>query len=82
MANVNAQDRHGKTALHYAIQKNRFACIKMLLYEQNADSSIQDCEGNTPLSSACQQPMEEDSVQLSLIFQLHQYGVAYGAKMV
>jgi len=81
VTNVNAQDRAGKTGLHYAVQKSRFASLKILLYERKADPTIQDYEGNTPLSLACL-PMENACSQLSLILQLHQYGVAYGANMV
>jgi len=82
MTNVNAQDRYGKTALHYVVQKGAFDALNILLYEQKADPSIQDCDGNTPLSLACELPMENDSSQLSFILQLYQYGVAYGANMV
>jgi len=80
--NVNAQDRYGRTALHYAVQKNLVTCLHMLLYERKADPSLQDYGGNTPLSLACGLLMKNDSRQLSLILQLYQYGVAYGAKMV
>jgi len=80
VTNVNAQDRVGKTALHYALMRSRCDTINILLYERNADPSIQDCEGNTPLSLACE--MENDNSQLSLIFQLYQYGLAYGTNMV
>jgi len=81
VTNVNAQDRAGKTGLHYAVQKSRFASLNILLYERKADPTIQDYEGNTPLSLACL-PMENACSQLSLILQLYQYGVAYGANMV
>jgi len=80
--NVNVQDRYGKTALHYAVQKNLLTCLNILLYEQKADPSLQDYEGNTPFSLACGLRMTNDNCQLSLILQLYQYGVAYGAKMV
>jgi len=77
--NVNAQDRDGKTALHYAVEEKQIAFLNILLYEQKADPSIQDYEGNTPLSLACELPMEN---HLSHIFLLYQYGVAYGENMV
>jgi len=80
MIDVNTQDRDGKTALHVAVQQSRLASLNILLYEQKADPSIQDCEGNTPLSLACGMFTEKD--QLSFIFQLYQYGVAYGENMV
>ncbi len=54
VTNVNAQDRAGNTALHYAVMRSRCDTINILLYERNADLSIQDCEGNTPLSFACE----------------------------
>jgi len=82
MTNVNARDHCGKTALHYAVQKGAFDCLNILLYEQKADPSIQDFDGNTPLSLACELPMENHSSQLSFILQLYQFGVAYGANMV
>jgi len=80
--NVNAQDCVGKTALHYAVENNRYASLNILLYERNADPSIRDCGGTTPLSLACALPMKNDSFQLSFILQLYKYGVAYGANMV
>jgi len=88
MTNVDARDRYGQTALHYAVQSRRLDFLNILLYERKADPSIQDCEGNTPLSLACDLHAEnacciqDDSLQLSLILQLYQYGVAYGANML
>ncbi len=79
MIDVNAQDRDGKTALHIAVQKSRFVVLSILLYEQKTDPEIQDYEGNTPLSLACGLFTEKD--QLSLIFQLYRYGVAYNANV-
>jgi len=88
MTNVNAQDRDGQTALHYAVEWSRLDFLIILLYEQKADPSIQDCEGNTPLSLACDLPVKDvhrvqnHSLQLSVILQLYQYGVAYGTNML
>ena len=46
-ANINAQDLHGRTALHVAsIRKSIEIC--RLLYEFGADGSIQDVLGDTP----------------------------------
>jgi ankyrin repeat protein len=51
-ANIDAYDKNGKTALHYAMeQKSRYENRKLikLLIEKGADVNVQDNEGNTPL---------------------------------
>jgi len=83
VTNVNAQNREGKTALHYAVEIFDFAFIHVLLYEQKTNLSLQDYGGHTPLSLACGLCTDEEACsQLSVIFQLYQYGVAYGESMV
>jgi len=82
VTNMYMQDCVGKTALHYAMMWSQCDTINILLYEQNADPSIQDCEGNMPLSLACELHIENNKVQLPLVFQLYQYSVAYRANMV
>jgi len=80
---VNAQDRQGRTALHYAVERFKIGFVNiLLLYEQNTNKFIQDYHGNTPLSLACKLRRHKARSQLSVIFQLYQYGVAYGEDMV
>ncbi|WP_353286446.1 ankyrin repeat domain-containing protein [Wolbachia endosymbiont (group A) of Crataerina pallida] len=47
-ANVNIQDRQGWTPLFWAIQKNNFNIIELLL-DNSADIKVKDNEGWTPL---------------------------------
>ena len=47
-ANVNIQDRQGWTSLFWAIQKNNFNIIELLL-DKSADIKVKDNEGWTPL---------------------------------
>ncbi|KXJ77898.1 hypothetical protein RP20_CCG006166 [Aedes albopictus] len=54
---VNAQDKEGRTPLHYAVAKNQWdrstsECkdrVTMLLDDYTADVNAQDIDGNTPL---------------------------------
>ena len=48
-ANVNQQDDHGKTALHWAVHAGNMDCIRLLLQQKNIDVNIADNEGQTPL---------------------------------
>jgi len=82
VTNVNAQDHQGKTALHYAVERIKIAFVNILLYEQKKNLCLQDYQGNTPLSLACKPRRRKVRCQLSVIFQLYQYGVAYGENMV
>jgi uncharacterized protein len=50
-ANVNAQDTHGWSALHFAAQSLSVACVQSLL-AAGAIVDIQDHFGNTPLFRA------------------------------
>lgn len=54
-ANVNAQDRDSKTALHYAASYNRLDMVQMLV-EAGANVEIEDNEGNTPIHFVVEQP--------------------------
>lgn len=47
-ANIDAQDRNGWSALHFAIQQNHFDIVQWLV-EQGAAIEPQDSYGNTPL---------------------------------
>lgn len=48
---VNAQDGSGTTPLHYAVEGNNTAAVKILL-EAGADPNIADREGVTPFDNA------------------------------
>ncbi|WP_425385309.1 ankyrin repeat domain-containing protein [Wolbachia endosymbiont (group B) of Schoenobius gigantella] len=52
-ANVNIQDRQGWTPLFWAIQKNNFNIVELLL-DNNADIKVKDNEGWTPIHWAVQ----------------------------
>jgi len=77
VANVNVQDKHGRTALHYAIQDHQIHYVDMLL-GQMVDVSIRDKEGHTALGLACSLQCSEENSLLSIIYQLCRHGVAYG----
>jgi ankyrin repeat protein len=53
-AQVNLQDKHGRTALMYASKEGNIALIQRLL-DCQADSTLKDNEGNTALTYAIQQ---------------------------
>ena len=50
-APVNALDRNGNSALHYAIKENASLMVKMLL-ENGADPNLKPRNGKTPLEMA------------------------------
>ncbi len=52
-ANVNVQSRQGWTPLFWAIQKNNFNIVELLL-DNSADIKVKDNEGWTPLNWAVQ----------------------------
>ncbi len=76
MTNIDNTDIEGKTALHYAIQLQESMYMSML-FKHNANVLVQDVEGNMALALACCLPFYSH-LQLSVIFQLYQHGVAYG----
>jgi len=79
IADVNVADREGKTALHHAVQLDQTRLLDFLLHERNGDPLIRDHQGQTPLALACTMNTRgRRSYRLSLIYQLCQYGVAYG----
>jgi ankyrin repeat protein len=55
--NVNKKSFHGKTALHNAIDYDRFEIIKLLL--DQADLSIKDDKGRTPLDLSMKDNIRE-----------------------
>jgi len=72
----------GKTALHYAIQKQDSMYVDLLLCRDANTWMIRDHQGNTAFALACclgdDDGNDEIPLQLSIIFQLYRYGVAYG----
>jgi len=79
VTDINISDVEGNTALHYAVLKKESMYVEMLV-ERDADLTVRDVKGNTPLALACYLHDFDDQfpLQLSLIFQLYRYGVAYG----
>jgi len=73
----------GKTALHYAVQLKQSVYVDLLL-ERDANIRIRDVNGHTVLALACcwydfdDDDDDDIDYQLSMIFQLYRYGVAYG----
>lgn len=43
---INAVDKEGKTALHYAVIDHE---IVRLLLQHGADPNVRDCDGNRPI---------------------------------
>ncbi len=78
LADVNVSDDEGKTALHHAVQMDQPLFLEFLLHEKNGDAWIRDHQGYTPLTLACTMYTSDRNSQLSLIYHLCQYGVAYG----
>ncbi len=76
VTDINICDGEGKTALHYAVQMKDGTYVGMLL-ERDINILIRDAEGNTALALACSFHYYSH-LQLSTIFQLYRYGVAYG----
>lgn len=56
---VNAQNSLGQTALHIAVEKKDEKFVKLLLHSRNADASLKDGRGRTPLSVALGQGSSE-----------------------
>ena len=48
IADVNAKDKFGRTALMFAVRRGRQELVKELL-EKGAEVNAKDDEGNTPL---------------------------------
>jgi len=78
--NINLQDHDGNMALHYAILKRDILCTEMLCLAK-ANFSIVNRKGETPLLLACHlddcRNDEEKEYQLSIIFLLFRFGVAF-----
>ena len=49
---VNAQNKYGETALHYAAKGGRLMCVDNLLFHKHIKPNIKDNRGNTPLHEA------------------------------
>lgn len=52
--NLNAVDKDGDTALHYAVMKNNIAAVQVLLESEGIDWDIANAKGQTPLKLASQ----------------------------
>jgi hypothetical protein len=49
---VNAVDRNGRVALHYAVSNGQFKIVELLLTHTETDVNLQDNDGNTALHYA------------------------------
>lgn len=49
---LNAQDAHGRCALHWAVQENQYEAVKFLLDLKSIDIDVCDIDGFTPLMLA------------------------------
>ncbi|XP_023315086.1 ankyrin-1-like [Trichogramma pretiosum] len=56
---VNAQDKRGNTALHYALRSNNYGLVRELLHEY-ADPNLANDQGLRPLHIICRRTVEED----------------------
>ncbi len=64
--NVNAQDRHGMTALHYAVSRELTQVIKMLLKRPDIKPFLRDKQGHTALKLARERGLDKiESLLLS-----------------
>jgi len=79
ITDINISDVEGKTALHYAVEM-RFNTFVNMALKRNVNLLARDTKGNTALALACclDKSGHNNHVQLSMIFQLYRYGVAYG----
>ncbi|KAL5255091.1 hypothetical protein ACHWQZ_G014508 [Mnemiopsis leidyi] len=51
-ADTNHQDRYGRTTLSYIAEKGKSLIVDILISKCDADPTIEDCKGNTPLMYA------------------------------
>jgi ankyrin repeat protein len=63
LSQVNAQDRYGRTVLHYASERNYHDCVKWLVTEFNADFNITDNGGIKPAELFDMKKMERDFLE-------------------
>jgi ankyrin repeat protein len=56
---VNAADREGLTALHFAVQSKKDACIRQLVSRFDVNMSAKDLQGNTPLHIAVAEKLDD-----------------------
>lgn len=62
-ADVHTADNHGKTALHYLVQKANIKTVQLIL-NYNANVNLTDKRGNTPLFDAVNNNKNYEVVQL------------------
>jgi len=60
-AGLNDRNRHGLTALHYAVRGGKGPVIKLLL-ERGADANVKDLEGLTPLLHLAKTRSKKDPI--------------------
>jgi len=75
---LNVADNQGRTALHHAVLLDESGFLEFLLHEREANPFLRDHRGHTPLALACKRDTCDRNSQLSSIYALLQYGVAYG----
>jgi len=75
---MNVADHQGRTALHHAVLLDELGFLEFLLHEREANPFLRDHRGHTPLALACKRDTRDRNSQLSSIYALLQYGVAYG----
>jgi len=51
-ADTNYQDKYGRTTLSYVAEKGKSLMVDVLISKCDADPTIEDCKGNTPLMYA------------------------------
>lgn len=51
-ADTNQQDKYGRTTLSYVAEKGKHLIVDVLIEKCDADPTIEDCKGNTPLMYA------------------------------
>ncbi|OUM59850.1 hypothetical protein PIROE2DRAFT_30584, partial [Piromyces sp. E2] len=71
-ANINQQDIHGNTALHYAVQMNILDIINDLTYSQ-ANITIKNNEGHSILLRSCMENSNEKVIKWLLTMNINPY---------
>ena len=65
-ADVNSQDKNGKTPLYHAVDRNLYAMAKLLI-QNGADTSLESKFGNQPLWAAVFNAANSDRDKLPLV---------------
>ena len=64
---INKSDEFGATALHYAVEKNVIAMVKLLLNVAKIDVNIKDSHGKTPFDLIQEKSSASDEISTLLI---------------